>query len=86
MFDELKSLQGFDNVDVSYERKQEFMNRITMIGEPLIRSKLENLYKECFPECKDEAIVVLKQKVQEKDDTIKALKKEILRLKERMND
>ena len=72
LFDELKSLQGFDNVDVSYERKQEFMNRITMIGEPLIRSKLENLYKECFPECKDEAIVVLKQKVQEKDDTIKA--------------
>lgn len=86
MFDELKVLQGLDNTDVSHERKQEFMKRITMVGEPLVRRKLENIYKECFPENKDETIVILKKEVQEKDAKIKVLQQEILNLKERKND
>lgn len=86
LFEELKSLEGLDNTDVSDERKQEFMKRIAMVGEPLVRRKLENIYKECFPENKDEAIIILKQEVQEKDDKIKALQQEILNLKERKND
>ena len=86
LFDELKSLEGLDNTDVSDEKKQEFVKRITMVGEPLVRRKLENIYKECFPENKDEEIVILKQKMREKDDKIKALKQEILNLKESKND
>lgn len=86
LFDELKLLEGLDNTDVSDERKQEFKKRITMVGEPLVRRKLENIYNECFPGNKDEAIVILKQEVREKDVKIKALEQEILNLKERKND
>ena len=83
LFEELKES---DNIVVSYEKKQEFVRRINMIGETLVRRKLEKIYKECFNENNDESIVCLKEEVQKKENKIKALELEIQELRGQNND
>lgn len=65
LYEELNSIKCGNKWNISDYDKAVIEKKISVIGEPLIKWKMEKLYYECFPEEKDKAIRIYQKEIKE---------------------
>lgn len=63
LYEELKSIKSGNKCVVSNYDKAVLEKKISIIGEPLVKWKIEKLYYECFPEEKENAIKIYQDEI-----------------------
>lgn len=65
LYEELNSIKHDNKWDISVNDKAIIEKKISVIGEPLIKWKIEKLYYECFPEEKEKAIRIYQKEIKD---------------------